>query len=136
MSGGAVDSGRHKLSENIWFVCSKCHIVEIWRDVTLVHTHTDTRNVKKELEFWKQNSQYDSQLNVELRKLKLGKEKGQIDVPQRSELNVRKLANLKRKNFFHQNQLLLAIRNSTNQGDGDEDQVGLCIISYKRCTKF
>ena len=94
MSGGAVDSGRHKLSENIWFVCSKCHIVEIWRDVTLVHTHTDTRNVKKELEFWKQNSQYDSQLNVELRKLKLGKEKGQIDVPQRSELNVRKLANL------------------------------------------
>ena len=58
MSGGAVDSERHKLSENIWFVCSKCHIVEIWRDVTLVHTHTDTRKLKKELEFWKQNSQY------------------------------------------------------------------------------
>ena len=39
----------------------ECHIVEIWRDVTLVHTRTDGRtdgrNLKIELEFKKQNSQ-------------------------------------------------------------------------------
>ena len=39
----------------------KCHIVEIWRDVTLVHGRTTDdgqRNVKIGLEFWKQNSQF------------------------------------------------------------------------------
>ena len=36
----------------------ECHIVEIWRDVTLDDGRTDGRNVKIELEFWKQNSQY------------------------------------------------------------------------------
>ena len=30
----SLDSGCHQLSENIWFVI-KCHIVEIWSDVTL-----------------------------------------------------------------------------------------------------
>ena len=33
----------------------ECHLVEIWRDVTLVHG----RNMKIGLEFWKQNSQYE-----------------------------------------------------------------------------
>ena len=41
--------------QKIFGLCGlKCHIVEIWRDVTLVHGQ---RNVKIELEFWKQNSQ-------------------------------------------------------------------------------
>ena len=47
--------------QKIFGLCGlKCHIVEIWRDVTLVHDGrtTDGRNVKIELEFWKQNSQY------------------------------------------------------------------------------
>ena len=35
----------------------KCHIMEIWRDVTL-EDDDEQRNVKIELEFWKQNSQY------------------------------------------------------------------------------
>ena len=40
--------------QKIFGLCGlKCHIVEIWRDFTLVHG----RNVKIELEFWKQNSQ-------------------------------------------------------------------------------
>ena len=45
--------------QKIFGLCGlKCHIVEIWRDVTLVHgRRTDGRNVKIELEFWKQNSQ-------------------------------------------------------------------------------
>ena len=43
--------------QKIFGLCGlKCHIVEIWRDVTLVHD--GQRNVKIELEFWKQNSQY------------------------------------------------------------------------------
>ena len=43
--------------QKIFGLCGlKCHIMEIWRDVTLVHGHTHTRNVKIELEFWKQNS--------------------------------------------------------------------------------
>ena len=59
MSGGRwVDSGRHKLTENIWLCGLKGHIVDIWRDVTLEEdTHTHGRNVKIVLEFWKQNSQ-------------------------------------------------------------------------------
>ena len=45
--------------QKIFGLCGlKCHIMEIWRDVTLVHGRTDGRNVKIELEFWKQNSQY------------------------------------------------------------------------------
>ena len=45
--------------QKIFGLCGlKCHIVEIWRDVTLVHDgRTDARNVKIVLEFWKQNSQ-------------------------------------------------------------------------------
>ena len=48
--------------QKIFGLCDlKCHIMEIWRDVTLVdndgRTTTDGRNVKIELEFWKQNSQ-------------------------------------------------------------------------------
>ena len=46
--------------QKIFDLCGlKCHIVEIWRDVTLVHGRTtdDGRNVKIELEFWKHNSQ-------------------------------------------------------------------------------
>ena len=40
--------------QKIFGLCGlKCHIVEIWRDVTLVHG----RNLKIGLEFWKQNSQ-------------------------------------------------------------------------------
>ena len=38
----------------------KCHIMEIWTDVTLddgQRTTDNGRNVKIELEFWKQNSQ-------------------------------------------------------------------------------
>ena len=41
--------------QKIFGLCGlKCHIVEIWRDVTL---DDGQRNVKIELEFWKQNSQ-------------------------------------------------------------------------------
>ena len=56
MVSGSVDSGCYKLSENIWFVWSKrsyggekmgCHLM--W---------TDNGNVKIELEFLKQNSQF------------------------------------------------------------------------------
>ena len=44
--------------QKIFGLCAlKCHIVEIWRDVTLVHGGTDARNVKIVLEFGKQNSQ-------------------------------------------------------------------------------
>ena len=45
--------------QKIFGLCGlKCHIVEIWRDVTLVHgQRTDGRNVKIGLEFYKQNSQ-------------------------------------------------------------------------------
>ena len=44
--------------QKIFGLCGlKCHIVEIWRDVTL---DDGQRNVKIELEFWKQNSQYAS----------------------------------------------------------------------------
>ena len=43
--------------QKIFGLCGlKCHIVEIWRDVTLVD-NDGRRNVKIELEFWKQNSQ-------------------------------------------------------------------------------
>ena len=48
--------------QKIFGLCGlKCHIMEIWTDVTLVHTRTTDgqRNVKIELEFWKQNSQYE-----------------------------------------------------------------------------
>ena len=46
--------------QKIFGLCGlKCHIVKIWRDVTLVHGRTtDGRNVKIELEFWNQNFQY------------------------------------------------------------------------------
>ena len=41
--------------QKIFGLCGlKCHIMEIWTDVTLAHGQ---RNVKIELEFWKQNSQ-------------------------------------------------------------------------------
>ena len=41
--------------QKIFGLCGlKCHIVEIWRDVTL---DDGQRNVKIVLEFWKQNSQ-------------------------------------------------------------------------------
>ena len=46
--------------QKIFGLCGlKCHIMEIWRGVTLVDNGrtTDGRNVKIELEFWKQNSQ-------------------------------------------------------------------------------
>ena len=44
--------------QKIFGLCGlKCHIVEIWRDVTLDDGRTDGRNVKIGLEFWKQNSQ-------------------------------------------------------------------------------
>ena len=55
-----MDSGRHKLSENIWFMWStlQCHIVEIWRDVTFEDRgRTDNGNVNIELESAKQDSQ-------------------------------------------------------------------------------
>ena len=43
--------------QKIFGLCGlECHIVEIWRDVKLVDGPTDTRNMKIELEFWKQNS--------------------------------------------------------------------------------
>ena len=52
--------------QKIFGLCGlKCHIVEIWRDVTLVdgrRTTDNGRNVKIELEFWKQNSQNVLQL--------------------------------------------------------------------------
>ena len=57
--------------QKIFGLCGlKCHIVEIWTDVTLEDTHTDGRrtdgrNVKIELEFWKQNSQYTSHDTLE-----------------------------------------------------------------------
>ena len=58
MSGGGwVDSGCYKLSENIWFVWSE---MSYSGDMEGCHAcgHTDgQRNVKIELEFWKQNSQ-------------------------------------------------------------------------------
>ena len=48
--------------QKIYGLCGlKGHIVEIRRGVTLVddgQRTTDGRNVKIELEFWKQNSQY------------------------------------------------------------------------------
>ena len=46
--------------QKIFGLCGlKCHIMEIWTDVTLDDTRTDgQRNVKIVLEFWKQNSQY------------------------------------------------------------------------------
>ena len=47
--------------QKIFGLCGlKCHIMEIWTDVTLDDTRTDNgqRNVKIELEFWKQNSQF------------------------------------------------------------------------------
>ena len=50
-----MDSGCHKLSENIRFCGLRGHIVEIRRDVTLVDNERTTnngRNVKIELEFW------------------------------------------------------------------------------------
>ena len=41
--------------QKIFVLCGlECHMVEIWRDVTLVD---DGRNMKIGLEFWKQNSQ-------------------------------------------------------------------------------
>ena len=46
--------------QKIFGLCGlKCHIMEIWTDVTLDDTRTThgQRNVKIELEFWKQNSQ-------------------------------------------------------------------------------
>ena len=47
--------------QKIFGLCGlKCHIMEIWRGVTLVHGRTtdNGRNVKIGLEFWKQNSQF------------------------------------------------------------------------------
>ena len=47
--------------QKIFGLCGlKCHIMEIWRDVTLEddEQRTDGRNVKIGLEFWKQNSQF------------------------------------------------------------------------------
>ena len=45
--------------QKIFGLCGvKCHILEIWTDVMLEDAQTHTRNVKIELEFWKQNSQY------------------------------------------------------------------------------
>ena len=61
VGSGSVDSGCHQLSENIWFVWSKmsysgdmegCHACARRTD-----GRTDARNVKIDLEFWKQNSQ-------------------------------------------------------------------------------
>ena len=51
--------------QKIFGLCGlKCHIMEIWRDVTLDDGRTDgrtdkQRNVKIVLEFWKLNSQYN-----------------------------------------------------------------------------
>ena len=55
-----------KSFQKIFGLCGlKCHIVEIWRDVTLEDGRTtdeqrtnNGRNVKIGLEFWKQNSQF------------------------------------------------------------------------------
>ena len=46
--------------QKIFGLCGlKCHIVEIWRDVTLDDGRTDgRRNVKIGLEFWTQNSHF------------------------------------------------------------------------------
>ena len=52
--------------QKIFGLCGlKCHIMEIWRGVTLVDgQRTDGRNVKIGLEFWKQNSQlFSSRVN-------------------------------------------------------------------------
>ena len=57
-----MDSGRHKLSENIWFVRSKMsNTISNSGDMEGCHAcarRTDNgRNMKIGLEFWKQNSQ-------------------------------------------------------------------------------
>ena len=53
-----MDSGHHKVSENIWLCGLKCHIVEIWRDVTFVdRRRTTDGNVNIGLESAKQDSQ-------------------------------------------------------------------------------
>ncbi len=48
--------------KKIFGLCGlKCHIMEIWTDVTLddgQRTTDNGRNVKIVLEFWKQNSQF------------------------------------------------------------------------------
>ena len=59
--------------QKIFGLCGlKCHIVEIWRDVTL---EDDGRNVKIGLEFWKQNSQFQStrkrSTRVEIQEMKM-----------------------------------------------------------------
>ena len=52
--------------QKIFGLCGlKGHIVEIRRGVTLVDdARTDGRNVKIELEFWKQNSQYTAAMGA------------------------------------------------------------------------
>ena len=56
--GGWVDSGCHKLSENIWFVWSKwSYNGDMEGCDACGRTDNGRRNVKIELEFWTQNSQ-------------------------------------------------------------------------------
>ena len=52
-----MDSGCHKLSENIWFVWSKMSYSGDMEGCHACGQQTDGRNVNIELEFWKQNSQ-------------------------------------------------------------------------------
>ena len=68
-----MDSGCHKLSENIWFVWSK---MSNSGDIEGCHargqrTNNEQRNVKIELEFWKQNSQKVEYQKVEYQRLNI-----------------------------------------------------------------
>ena len=61
VGSGSVDSGCHQLSENIWFVWSKMSYsgdMEGCHACARTTTDNDGRNVKIELEFWKQNLQF------------------------------------------------------------------------------
>ena len=55
-----MDRGCHKLSENIWFLWSKRSYSGDKKgcDARGQRTTDNGRNVKIELEFWKQNSQF------------------------------------------------------------------------------
>ena len=57
VGSGSVDSGCHQLSENIWFVWSKMSYSGDMEGCHACGRTDDGRNVKIELEFWKQNSQ-------------------------------------------------------------------------------
>jgi len=59
-----VESGRHKLSENICFVWYKRSYSGDKEGCHACPRTNDTRNVKKGLEFWKQNLQFYDSLGI------------------------------------------------------------------------